>query len=82
MVGYRRTSLLCLFPAYHTLLSAAQRQETLFTPAHQIKISRSTLAQCISDSDKVLLDDEAIRRYCTTMESKIYAGIGRFHQMP
>ncbi|MFZ1768334.1 MAG: squalene/phytoene synthase family protein [Caldilinea sp.] len=82
VVGYRRASLLCLFPAYHTLLSAAQRQETLFTPAHQIKISRGALAQCISDSDKVLLDDDAIRRYCTTMESKIYAGIGRFHQMP
>jgi farnesyl-diphosphate farnesyltransferase len=77
VVGYRRASLLCLFPAYHTMLSAARRQDTLFTSAHQIKIARGAIAQCISDSDKVLLDDEAIRRYCAAMEDKIYAALPR-----
>lgn len=75
--GYRRASLMCLFPAYYTMLSAAQRRETLFTTAHQIKISRTTIAQCISDSDKVLRDDHAIRQYCARMENKIVAEIGR-----
>ena len=39
--GYRRASLLCLFPAYHTLVTAARRQSDLFTSEHQIKISRT-----------------------------------------
>lgn len=75
--GYRRATLLCLFPAYHTMLSAAQRQEALFTSAHQIKISRTTIAQCISDSNKVLRNDNAIRQYCSDIENKIYEGIGQ-----
>ena len=47
--GYRRASLLCLFPAYQTLYLAAQRQEILFTPEHKIKISRPTMARCVAD---------------------------------
>ena len=30
--GYRRASLLCLFSSYHTMLSAAQRQDDLLRP--------------------------------------------------
>ncbi len=74
--GYRRASLLCLFPAYHTMLFAAQRQATLFTAAHQIKISRTTMAQCMSDSDKVLHDDHAIRQYCARLENRIFDAVG------
>ncbi len=74
--GYRRASLLCLFTSYHTMLAAAQRQEVLFTSAHQIKISRTTMAQCISDSDKMLRNDDAIRRYCSQMTGKIYTEVG------
>ena len=75
--GYRRASLLCLFPSYHTMLAAAQRQDTLFTAEHQIKISRTTMMQCIGDSDKVLRSDDAIRQYCARMEDRIYDAIGR-----
>jgi hypothetical protein len=74
--GYRRASLLCLFSSYHTMLAAAQRHTTLFTAAHQVKISRITMAQCISDADKVLRDDAAIGRYCLQMADKVYAQIG------
>ena len=75
--GYRRASLLCLFPSYHTMLAAAQHQDMLFTANHQIKISRTTMMQCIADSDKVLRSDDAIRQYCARMEDRIYDSIGR-----
>jgi hypothetical protein len=71
--GYRRAALLCLLPAYQTLLSAAQQQESLFTPAHNIKISRETMAQCLADSQGMLYDDEAIRQYARRIEAKISA---------
>ena len=80
--GYRRACLLCLFSSYHTMLSAAQRQDTLFTAAHQIKISRTTMAQCISDSDKVLRNDAAIRQYCSHMTEKICVAMGEPNLAP
>jgi phytoene/squalene synthetase len=70
--GYRHAALLCLLPAYQTLLSAAQQQETLFTPAHHIKISRQTMAQCLADSQALLFDDEAIRQYARRIGAEIY----------
>ena len=63
-------------PSYYTMLAAAQRQDTLFTENHQIKISWTTMMQCISDSDKVLRSDDAIRQYCARMEDRIYDAIG------
>jgi farnesyl-diphosphate farnesyltransferase len=61
--GYRMASLLCLLPAYETLLVAAQRHETLFTVDHHVKISRQTMARCIQDAQAMLTDNEAIRQY-------------------
>ena len=75
--GYRRATLLCLLPAYHTMLSASQHQETLFTSGHQIKISRTTMAQCISDSQKLMFDDDSIQQYCAQIEESVYARVGR-----
>jgi farnesyl-diphosphate farnesyltransferase len=74
--GYRRASLLCLFSSYQTMLAAAERHQTLFTAAHQIKISRITMAQCISDAHKMVRDDAAIRRYCAQIADKVCARIG------
>jgi farnesyl-diphosphate farnesyltransferase len=74
--GYRRASLLCLFSSYHTMLAAAQRHTTLFTAAHQVKISRATMVQCMSDAGKLLRDDQAIRRYCLQMADEVHARIG------
>jgi hypothetical protein len=61
--GYRMASLLCLLPAYQTLLLAAQRQEELFTPDHHVKISRDTMSQCLLDARSMLVDNDAILRY-------------------
>lgn len=69
--GYRRAALLCLLPAYQTLLSAATQQENLFTPAHDIKIPRLTMAQCLADSKTMQFDDDAIQRYSMRIGSQI-----------
>jgi hypothetical protein len=70
--GYRRAALLCLLPAYQTILSAARNQEILFTPAHQIKISHSTMAQCLVDSQAMLVDNEAVQQYGQRLEDEIH----------
>jgi phytoene/squalene synthetase len=70
--GYRCASLLCLFPAYQTLYLAAQRLEILYTHQHEIKISRPTMARCLADSQALLFDNQAIRRYSQAAEAKIH----------
>jgi farnesyl-diphosphate farnesyltransferase len=62
-LGYRRASLLCLFPAYQTILQAARLKKSLFTRDHLIKISRETFQQCIFDAESLATDDKAIRKY-------------------
>src|SRR5262249_1128057 len=69
--GYRHASLLCLLPAYQTLYLAAQRQEMLFTREHEIKIARPTMAECVADTEALLLDNLSIRRYGQVVEAKI-----------
>lgn len=61
--GYRRASLLCLLPAYETIHLAAKNAAILFTPAHQFKISRLTMARCLADSEAMLFDNSAIDAY-------------------
>jgi farnesyl-diphosphate farnesyltransferase len=62
-LDYRQASLMCLLPAYQTLLLAAKKEERLFTADHQFKISRLTMAKCIRDSGSMIADNDAIRRY-------------------
>lgn len=69
--GYRQASLLCLLPAYQTILMAARHQDSLFTAEHHIKISRPTMAQCIADSQAMLLDNASIRQYSLRLEDEI-----------
>jgi farnesyl-diphosphate farnesyltransferase len=71
--GYRMASLLCLLPAYQTLLLAAERQEKLFTPDHQVKISRLTMGRCLLDARSMVNDNEAVRRYSRQLEQAIDA---------
>ena len=71
--GYRMASLLCLLPAYQTLLLAAKQQEQLFTSSHQVKISRQTMEQCLLDAHKMVKDNEAIGRYSQQLEQAIEA---------
>lgn len=69
--GYRMASLLCLLPAYQTLLLAAEQQEQLFTPHHQVKISRLTMGRCLLDARSMVADNQAIERYSRQLEQAI-----------
>jgi phytoene/squalene synthetase len=71
--GYRMASLMSLLPAYQTLLLAAKRHDTLFTPGHHVKISRATMAKCQLDAHSMLADNDAVRRYCRRLEGEIDA---------
>jgi farnesyl-diphosphate farnesyltransferase len=69
--GYRMASLMSLLPAYQTLLLAAKRHDTLFTPGHHVKISRATMAKCQWDAHSMLTDNDAVRRYSRRLEGEI-----------
>ena len=72
-VGYRIASLLCLFPAYQTLLQAAERQAHLFTGKHRVKISRKTMVNCIRDARKMFGDNAGILAYSHAAEEQFSA---------
>jgi len=61
--GYRTASLLCMLPAYQTILLAAQKNGSLFAADHAVKISRETMLQCVQDAQSLVDDNEGIIRY-------------------
>ncbi len=71
--GYRVASLLCLLPAYETLLLAAKQQGHLFTSKHQVKISRVTMMKCQLGAQSMVSDNDAIQGYAHRMEDEIQA---------
>ena len=71
--GYRIASLLCLFPAYQTLLNGARRQTRLFTKRHRIKISRGTMLSCIRDARQLVDDNAGIMAYSRASEDQFEA---------
>ena len=66
-------SLLCLFPAYQTILLAAQFQDKLFTRDHYIKISRRTMSECVHDAQIMLADNDGILHYSKQIEQAVLA---------
>ena len=72
-VGYRIASLLCLFPAYQTLLQAAQRHARLFTGKHRVKISRKTMVNCIRDARRMVDNNAGILAYSRAAEAQFEA---------
>ncbi len=75
--GYRMAALMSLLPAYQTLLLAAKKQETLFTPKHRVKISRPIMAKCKLDAQFLVKDNEAVRRYCDRLQAEIDASLAK-----
>jgi phytoene/squalene synthetase len=71
-LGYRRASLLCLFPAYQTILLAAQKLDRLFTPEHEIKISRQTMEACIQDAIRLACDNSGILDYRDAIQAAVW----------
>ena len=76
--GYRIASLMCLLPAYETILHAARRSTDLFTAAHHIKIDRPTMVRCIQNAVALAGDDSAIARLSRDLEIASLAAL----QMP
>lgn len=71
-MGYRIASLVCLLPAYQTMVSAAQRAPLLFTSEHQIKISREIMARCLNEAVSLSPDNDAITEHCRRLEQAVY----------
>ena len=72
-VGYRIASLVCLLPAYQTILLAAERHKELFTSDHKVKISRPTMFRCLQDAQAMVADNEAIVLYGRRVERAVSA---------
>jgi len=70
-VGYRKASLLCLLPAYQTLILASEEKSKLFTPQHKLKISHEKMAQCLQDTERLVLDNEGILEYSRSAKLEI-----------
>ncbi|MFN2250570.1 MAG: phytoene/squalene synthase family protein [Anaerolineae bacterium] len=75
-LGYRRASLLSLFPALQTIHRAARNLERLFTADHDIKISRGTMARCVADASRLAGDNAAVADYARRVMAEIDAALG------
>ena len=69
--GYRMAGLLCLLPAYETLMVAARQHSRLFTPTHHVKISRQTLTQCMQWAQAMVGDNTAVEQYSRQRQQTI-----------
>ena len=69
--GYRLASLMCVLPAYQTLLLGAQERSSLFTVGHKLKISHETMGQCLEDGRNLLTDNYGIIAYRQRIEAQI-----------
>jgi farnesyl-diphosphate farnesyltransferase len=74
-LGYRKASLLCLLPAYQTLILASEEKSKLFTPQHNFKISHETMAACMRDTEQLALDNEGIREYSQAARAAIMSSL-------
>jgi len=77
LLGYRLACLMCILPALQTIFKAARSQDKLFTPDHNIKISKITFLGCIRDAQLMASNNEAIMRYSHKVESEIYREFSR-----
>lgn len=71
LTGYRLACLMCVLPAFQTILKAARNHDRLFTPEHNIKILRTTFLGCIRDAQSMVNSNESIMQYSHKVESEI-----------
>lgn len=81
-IDYRQASLLSMFPAYQTLLLAAQHHQLLFTPRHQVKISRATMMKCLADARNLAHHDQAIRDYGRGIRNQVQSAFAAPEPIP
>ena len=75
--GVRQATLMCLLPAYQTILLAADCSKLLFTQQHQVKISKQVLAKCFVDAKECSIDNEQLMQYRDQMTEKIEYLLGK-----
>ncbi|MDJ0752981.1 MAG: squalene/phytoene synthase family protein [Ardenticatenaceae bacterium] len=61
--GVRQATLMCLLPAYQTILLAAEKSRLLFTQKHHVKISHKVLATCFEDAQAFSANNQLLRQY-------------------
>ncbi len=74
--GVRQTTLMCLLPAYQTILLAADRSKMLFTNKHHIKISKQVLATCFEDAISFSADNQLLKQHRDQMHEQIKMLLG------
>ncbi|MEM7334437.1 MAG: squalene/phytoene synthase family protein [Chloroflexota bacterium] len=75
-IGIRQATLLCLLPAYKTILLAAEKSHTLFTHEHQVKISRDTLSDCFKDAQLISQDNQLLWQYRDNVDNLFHSYLG------
>jgi farnesyl-diphosphate farnesyltransferase len=71
-MGYRIASLVCLLPAYQTMITAAQCQPQLFTRGHQVKITRDKMVRCLHEATSVAADNDAVADLSRQLEQAVH----------
>ena len=69
--GFRKASLLMMLPGYQTLLLAARNHHRLFTPQHEIKISRRMMAKCLLDARTMAKKNGDILAYSRAIRAEL-----------
>jgi farnesyl-diphosphate farnesyltransferase len=75
VTGFRQASLMSLLPAYQTLLAAAERQAALFTPEHQVKMTRDAMAACLRDAAAMVADNAAVLAFSRHLDGLVRAAL-------
>ena len=73
LASYRMASLLCLLPAYQTILLTAHLHDNLFTPQHPQKISHEVFGQCIQDTQTMVTNNAAVSEYSLELTRAVEA---------
>ena len=73
--GVRQATLMCLLPAYQTILLAAKESRLLFTKDHQIKISKLVLAGCFRDAKRLAGNNQLLLQYRENVHMRFYQSL-------
>jgi farnesyl-diphosphate farnesyltransferase len=73
VASYRMASLLCLLPAYQTILLTARQSDHLFTPEHPQKISHEVFSQCVLDAQTMVTNNAAVSEYALELTRAVEA---------
>lgn len=68
-VRFREGMLICVLPAYETLLTGLRRATRLFTPEHMMKMPRFKFLRCLPEASRLAKDSDSVTRAQQRYES-------------